>query len=219
MFKTVDSEQDDLLDQDTIVSEMRKQKTELHNVFFLITEMREDMDALLASHEALSNKIEDRLPEEEDTECSEDLSFEEEEGAIRPLIEPAEAEVILIQSLDALLTLTSAAYETKLTVLNLLPKITRFWRRSPPLWKTEAKQVLSSYVQGVVKIRDRLIASLADLSIQVVIPLENELFDPTIHRAIEQVSGGASRTIAKVVRYGYVKNGQMLRCADVAVYK
>lgn len=203
---------DYLLMQEKLAYEIRRQNKELQNVASSLNQMQAGSKALAESNQQVLDEIEDKfLRSEIDSDRSEEESFSQ--------VSNEEAQEVLIRSLDALFCLVAAAQESTQAVLNLLPNSTGFWKPSPPAWKIQSEQILNGYVQGVGVIHDKLMMALEEIGLDVIIPKIEDPFSPHYHKAVEQIPGGTKGRIAKIIRYGYMRNGNVLRHAEVAVYK
>lgn len=80
------------------------------------------------------------------------------------------------------------------------------------------KNVDSAWRIGVESIYGQLQGVLQANGVEIF-GKEGENFDPMLHEAIEERDGGASHTIAKVLRCGYRTKGRILRPAQVAIFK
>ena len=78
------------------------------------------------------------------------------------------------------------------------------------------KGLLDSLIEGVelIEVKNRTI--LEDLDIEMISPLVGEEFSPSIHKAVEQLTGKPGR-IVKVLQKGYRYKERILRYAQVAV--
>ena len=84
--------------------------------------------------------------------------------------------------------------------------------------------LFSLHEEKVTSIKDQMLAHLKDIDIETIIPEIGDLYDEDFHRVIESVSGlkGAKHkknTVARVVRIGYKRHGELVRQADVCVYE
>lgn len=80
------------------------------------------------------------------------------------------------------------------------------------------QKVDAAWRSGVESIRSQILGVLQTHGVEIF-GKEGENFDPTLHEAIEEREGGASHTIARVLRSGYRTKSRILRPAQVAIYK
>ena len=200
---------DYLLNQEKLAAEIRKQNKELRVNSETINNMQNSMNEVL-------------------TQLKESADFQEnleivprENQEDRNLTDPSvkQMQQVLIGMMDALFHLLEATTHSNQTLLRILPELTGFWKQSKPSWRTQAEEILEGYYSGIELIRDKALSSLVDSEISVIVPQVGEPFNPKIQRAVEQVSGGESRLIAKIIRYGYQRRDEIIRYADVAVYQ
>jgi hypothetical protein len=200
---------DYLLNQEKLAAEIRKQNKEL----------RVHSEALKSMQNSVGEVL-DQLKEVvvyqhnlETTSRESDEQREESDPSVKQM------QQTLIGMMDALFNLLEATAHSNETLLTIIPEWTGFWKKSKPSWRIQSEQILKGHYSGIELIRDKLLSALMDSDISVIIPQIGTLFDPNLQRAVEQVSGGESRRIAKVIRYGYQRREDILRYADVAVYQ
>lgn len=200
---------DYLLSQEKLATEIRKQNKELR------------INSENLSH--VQNGMSDVLTQlKEIADLQENLEVIHREGdEERDEIDPSIQQVqqVLMGVMDALFHLLEATARSNQILLNAIPEFTGFWKKSKPNWRTQTEQILEGYYSGIELIRNKALSSLIDSGISVIIPQVGAPFDPTIHRAVEQMIGGKSRHIAKFIRYGYQRRDMIIRYADVAVYQ
>lgn len=192
---------DYLLTQEKLALEIRRQNKELKNQSEILRETKNELAIIKDQCEILESQLEELRRSQEP--C----------GWIKQL------QQMLMQALDALLNQSYAARETTQIVLDMMPPsgwVQKLWK---PSKTPQIKQILDGYCMGVDTIHDKLLSWLADLEIELIAPQLGDPFVPHLHRAVEQLSGGTSKTIAKVIRYGYTTKEELLRYADVAVYR
>lgn len=207
---TLPSQYDYLLTQEKLAAEIRKQNKELKAQSEILKKNQEQLSRLSSDCNAMQNQFSQFYHEFESST----------EEASEPIENRSFVDDVLIQMIDSIQHLAAATHETTDKLSALLPTSSGFWRRSPPPWRSNAEQLIESYMGGVDTIHAKLLNLLNDLGIELVIPEVNSPFSPHLHRAVEQIEGeGPSRSIAKVVRYGIKKNGVYLRFADVSVFK
>jgi len=80
------------------------------------------------------------------------------------------------------------------------------------------QKVDAAWRSGVESIRSQILASLSAQGIEIF-GKEGEPFDPNLHEAIQEVDGGESHVVAKVLRSGYRSKSRILRPAQVAIFK
>lgn len=81
------------------------------------------------------------------------------------------------------------------------------WQNVDPAWRV-----------GVESIRSQLQGVLHAHGIETF-GKEGDVFDPQLHEAMQEVDGGESHTIARVLRSGYRTKNRILRPAQVAIFK
>ena len=124
---------------------------------------------------------------------------------------------ILMETHDNLRDLANMVRQMTHQLLALLPKKEGIIPH-PPTWHPIAEEILQTMVQGIERSRYQLLSRLEELQIEIVDPQPGEVFNQSLHHALDHISGGESGTIAHVVRVGYKQRQQMLRLADVTIY-
>lgn len=200
---------DYLLAQEKLAAEIRKQNKDLRGQGEALKRVENQLNAFSEINYEMSDKLEQLCARFEDGN--------EDDAAVERDCSSA-AQNILIQAIDSMLNLATATHTTVEKVLNLLPATGSFWRRSPPAWRLQAEEILHGYTEGVDTIHDKLLHLFDEMDIEPIIPEIKTPFSPNLHRAVEQITGGPSRCIAKVIRYGLMKEGKVLRFADVSVF-
>lgn len=71
---------------------------------------------------------------------------------------------------------------------------------------------------GIESIRSQIQGVLKSHGVEIF-GKEGEQFNPALHEPIQEAEGGASHTIAKVLRRGYRTTERVLRAAQVSVFK
>lgn len=197
---------DYLLSQEKLAAEIRKQNKEQRINSEALNKIKSSIDEILIQFEGMPD-FQDAL---------EAIHRESNEEGENPLMK--QMQQILMGMMDALFHLLQVTMHSNQTLLNIIPEFTGFWKKSKPDWRTQVEQILESYYSGIEFIRDKALSALADSGISVIIPEIGVPFDPMIQRAVEQVSGGEARHIAKIIRYGYRRRDEIIRYADVTVY-
>ena len=191
---------DFLVNQEKLAAEIRRQNRELRSLSHATIETKE-----------LLGHINQRLDE------MEMLSTEEAEEPLTPA--PLdESGRVLMNALDALWHLLQSSRETAKTILSITPKKWGFWNRSQPSWRLHLKEVLAGHAEGIKVLEEKITSSLSDLGIVRILPKIGSPFDPSRHKVIETVSERKAEKVAKVIQCGYVKNGEILRYAEVTIY-
>lgn len=80
------------------------------------------------------------------------------------------------------------------------------------------QKVDAAWRSGVESIRSQILGVLAAQGIETF-GKEGEKFDPMLHEAIQELDGGDSHTVARVLRSGYRSKTRVLRPAQVAIFK
>lgn len=82
-------------------------------------------------------------------------------------------------------------------------------------------QVLKNFIYGFKMIENQFINTLNDHNIDLIIPNENEEFNPEFHYAIDFIESSekATNSIAKLNNYGFKLNGRVIKPATVTLYK
>lgn len=239
---------DFILSQEKLAMEIRKQNKEIRSfsksmdelktdswnvrstvadVCDKVTEIKNFCDAIQESIE--DNDLENELDEdsdlfseddndEEDGDDTDDIDGWLEEDLIEQQQLEEDSVQVLIHSMDTMLMLLNAAEDFSGNLMAIVPSSNGllFWQRSA--WRTHFEEVVHGYHSGMKAARDKLLSLLADKKIELINPLIGSFFDPQSHRAVEKVPGGRFQCIAKVIRYGYRRHGEVLRFADVSVF-
>jgi len=80
------------------------------------------------------------------------------------------------------------------------------------------KNVDAAWRSGVESIRSQILGVLQAHGIEMF-GKEGEKFDPTLHEPIQEVGGGESHIVARVLRSGYRSKSRILRPAQVAIFR
>ncbi len=170
----------------------------------LAAESRKQNQEIRALREKVYQTLEKLRREEQTKE-------EEQENELR------EIEKVIITLMDSIFQLSSSSKKAKQSLLSILPA-KEGWRRRSPTWRNHAERILDSYDDGVNMIQEKLQFFFDELSITPIFPKKGDPFSPQLHCAVEQCSGGKPGVIAEVYRIGYLRNGQLIRYADVKTY-
>lgn len=214
---------DYLLNQEKLAAEIRKQNKELRVNSDALTQMQTSVEEKFNVLENILNRINEDLESDVEGDSEIDEDFEEDfkddnsEGS-DTYVSIRQMQQILIEMMDSLFNLREATADMNRTLLSVIPEHSGFFKKSKPAWRNRSEEILDGYYSGLECIRDKALSSLADSGISIIIPELGKSFDPTLHRAVERVGRGASRCIAKVIRYGYRRRDEIIRYADVAVY-
>ncbi len=76
----------------------------------------------------------------------------------------------------------------------------------------------AAWRKGVESIRTQILSICATNGVETF-GKEGEHFNPELHEAIQEVEGGESHVVAKVLRSGYRTEERILRPAQVAIFK
>lgn len=201
---------DYLLNQEKLATEIRKQNKELRLHSDALNSVQNNISAMQVQLREIGSF-------QENLETTIHRENEEESPETHASIQQMQR--VLMGMMDAVFQLLEATKHSNQRLLNIMPELTGFWKKSKPSWRTQAEQLLDGYYLGIELIRDKALSALADSGISVIVPQKGSPFDPTLHRAVEQVSGGQNRHIAKVIRCGYQRRDEILRYADVTVYQ
>ena len=174
-----------------------------------ISKQNREISSLREIIQKMVNLSEDNL-EEKHTLLTQELKENEKKLCL--------LETHLISVIDSVFYMTNAVNET----INYLKNFSSFsqenWVDKPKPCTCQLHQVISSLTDGCLMIKQKMESYLQALSIDLIYPEENEPFNPSKHRAVEQSKDGSPGTIAKVLRFGYEKQGIVLRFADVRIY-
>ncbi len=234
---------DFILSQEKLGMEIRRQNKEMRGFSKSIDELKADSWNVRGSIADVCEKVSaikescDYMKENElnwDEFLQEDL-FEEEEDEeeandeddsddgidqFRNFIEQIDEDSIqvLMHSMDTMLTLLNATEDFSNNILSIAPSSCSllFWQK--PAWRSHFEEVINGYNNGMRAARNKLLSLLVDKKIELINPSIGSSFDPQSYRAVEKISGGQSQCIAKVIRYGYRRQGEVLRFADVSVF-
>lgn len=122
----------------------------------------------------------------------------------------------ILQIADSLFYLSDAIQKTSAAILTAISSGIWFFNFGRKGWRHQMKGLLDSLIEGVelIEVKNRTI--LEDLDIEMISPLVGEEFSPSIHKAVEQLTGKPGR-IVKVLQKGYRYKERILRYAQVAV--
>lgn len=200
---------DFILSQEKISAEIRKQNKELRA-------QQEALKNLDESVKQMDDRLDKMASESGGNEYFAENGYSMGKDA-KGISDADDSVKVLIQAMDIQFNLFQASQELVRNMLSTLPKGKRFKEKSQRSWRLQMKKNLFGFASGIEMSHHKLLGSLADVGVKVINPEAGSLFLPKYHRAIEQVNHGVSGCIVKVIRYGYTKNGEILRYADVSV--
>ena len=180
---------DMVLSNEKLAVEIRRQNRDLQNL-----------------RECIENKHEEAI----------EVMQNEQERCVQEKLQHTEEWMISL--MDSLQKLVLATQQTKEELLAILPK-KEGWLGRRPEWREKAERITDSFYKGTEMIYEKLLLNLKKMGIELIYPEKGEPFCPTLHHAIEQSSGGISGTIAEVFRVGYQRDDEVLRYAEVCVFK
>lgn len=125
---------------------------------------------------------------------------------------------MLMQGLDSLWNFLQKSRSALQALLDTVPAKGPFWKRSKPTWRAHLEETLGAYVEGMELVEKKLTRSLLEAGIVRILPNNNDLFNPLHHRAIEAAGEGGAKRIKEVIKAGYLKDGEVLRFADVTIH-
>lgn len=235
---------DFILSQEKLAMEIRKQNKEIRSfsksmdelktdswnvrgtvadVYDKVSEIKNFCDVIqesIDSDKELDNELDEdsELFSEDDEDEDDDIDGWFGEDLIEQQQLEEDSVEVLIHSMDTMLMLLNATEDFSNNLMTIVPSSNGmlFWQRSA--WRTHFEEVVHGYHSGMKATRDKLLSLLADKKIELIHPAAGSSFDPQSHRAVEKVPGGRSQCIARVIRYGYRRNGEVLRFADVSVF-
>jgi len=97
------------------------------------------------------------------------------------------------------------------------PNGSGFWHRCTPPWRSLLEEVLKGYTEGIEISRKKIVLSLNQIGITLICPELKTPFNPQVHKVVKTVEGGKKENIIEIVRCGYLKNGEVLRHAEVVI--
>lgn len=174
-----------------------------------ISKQNKEISALREIIQKMVNLSEDEL-EEKHTLLTQELKEKEKELSL--------LETHLISVIDSVFYMTNAVNEAIHYLKNTFSFSHEDWGSKPKPCTCQLHQIINALTDGCSMIQQKMETYLQALSIDLIYPDENDPFNPSKHRAIEQCKNGTPGTIAKVLRCGYEKKGAVLRFADVKIY-
>jgi hypothetical protein len=217
---------DFILSQEKLSVEIKKQNREikssgdqLHALSKQVTEALAKLPTEVPDDgwEGCEELLRELLGEDGDDDADDEDSAESEASVLSA--EAAIAQQLLMQAMDSLFHLFNGIDSGNQKILKTLPKIAGVWSPKKPEWRTYIEEVLEGYLDGIVGMRQKLAAQMADLGIELLSPTIGSHFDPMVCRAVERTPGDNKGAIAQLIRYGYKINGKIVRFADVAIYQ
>lgn len=207
---------DYLLTQEKLAVEIRRQNKELQATRENVLQMHNSVVEIKDWIESTAASQQQHWSDQGDEADEEVCGLQEVREQVS--LERTELQQVFMQTMDAVLNLLEATMGTSEQINKLVPEGRSLWNPLKPAWRHQLESTLAGYEEGVLLIKDKLLAALSDADIEVIIPEIGEPFNPMLHRAIERLQGGRSSTVAKVIRYGYCKGEEVLRYADVTIY-
>lgn len=134
-------------------------------------------------------------------------------------IEQRQWEETYVTMLEVILQTLSEQKELKDQSLSIVDSVKTASTASHALF-----HLFNTHEQKVQMIKDQMLAHLKDLDIEPIIPEMGDLYDEDYHRVIESVASSKGvrhkkNTVARIVRIGYKRHGELVRQADVCVYE
>lgn len=231
---------DFILSQEKLSMEIRRQNKEMRgfsksmdelkadswNVRGSVADVYEKVSAIKDSCEQMKENelnwdefLQEGLLEDEDEDEEEEFDDDGIER-LQNFVEQLDEDSIqvLMHSMDTMLMLLNATGDFSNNLMAIAPSSGSllFWQK--PAWRSHFEEVVHGYNSGMRAARDKLLSLLADKKIELINPSIGSSFDPQSYRAVEKIGGGKSQCIAKVIRYGYRRQGEVLRFADVSVF-
>lgn len=109
----------------------------------------------------------------------------------------------------------SGAYARENLIEELIPALDSFdMAMQGDAWQ----KVDSAWRSGVESIQTQIERVLREYGVETF-GKADEAFDPNLHEALQELEGGESHMVAKVLRRGYRTKDRILRPAHVAIYR
>lgn len=124
----------------------------------------------------------------------------------------------LMESHDAVRELSRMARQITHQLMTLLPKKEGLIGHVPT-WYPIVEQLVYGFIEAVDRSRLQLLTGLEEMHIELIEPQPGDPFNESLHHVLETVVGGPPGTIEKVIRAGYRQDDQVLRFADVVIYR
>lgn len=215
---------DFILANEKCAVELRKQNRELkcHNERMETVISR--LDDIAGTLEIMQEREEDDNENEEAVQSDQyEIDPDEENEMPGRNNAPAAAEVllaqqVLIQSMDSLFHLLNGLKSGNEKILKKMPHKKSFWSSQKPAWRLDVEDILEGQSDGIKTVKQKLMAAMADVGVNLINPAVGELFDPMECRAVETSKGNPKGTIAQIIRYGYKINDKITRFADVVIF-
>lgn len=83
----------------------------------------------------------------------------------------------------------------------------------------DVSKVLPNLIEGLQLTEAQLMGVFKRHGLEQVCPTVGDKFDPNIHEALFQVTGGDVGQVAELSQTGYTLNGRTIRAAKVGVFK
>lgn len=226
-----------VLANEKFAAEMRRHGKDLHKMSHSIIELKEVVQTLEQhfNAEAIDFSQSSTSEESDDTDplSSQTQHSENEEGgnsAYYPAwevnmmrqatkIEERQWEEVFIAMLEITLQTMNDQKELQNNVLEILEPV-----KNAKSARTATTHLFSLHQNKVQSIKDQMMANLKDIDIEPIIPEIDDLYDEDFHRVIESIGSEKGikhkkNTVARIIRIGYKRHGELVRQADVCVYE
>lgn len=229
-----------ILSNERVAAEVRRQNTDIHKLFSALVDLKEqvkviddrfqmDLVDLSAQDRDESSETPLSLPpslNEQEDEQSENTSssgyypaWEVDMMRQANKLEQRQWEEIYVAMLEVI---NQVFIENESTFKQMLSMLSQ--SKTAKATVIAIDSLASQHNNKMLSIKDQMLAHLKDIDMEPIIPQQGELYDEDIHRVIETVTsttkGSKSKrnTIARVIRIGYKRHGELVRQADVCVY-
>jgi hypothetical protein len=229
-----------VLANEKFASEMRRHGKDLHKMAHAIVELKEMIQTLEQhlqveivdlSDSTMTDSHEDELPlspaSQNNPEGDSDSpgssayypAWEVDMMRQASKIEQRQWEEIYVAMLEVILQTMDDQKELQNQVTGLLSPL-----KSAKTAATATSHLFFLHEKKVMTIKDQMLAHLKDIDIEPIIPEIGDLYDEDFHRVIESVTPAKGvklkrNTVARIVRIGYKRHGELVRQADVCVYE
>lgn len=138
---------------------------------------------------------------------------------IQPEIDKKIYQRALMRAFDSLIMLKEQVFKSAAQVPPALTFKKGKFKKKQSEQSFKVENTLNVLLEGLDLIENKFLSSLADVDLLPFAPEKGAIFVPQEHRAVAQVEGEESGKIHKTIRIGYRSSGEIVRCADVAVYQ